>query len=127
MSAIHHLDPAEKQTLYQRCYNLLTPGGVLLNGDEIRAQPDDAYLATLTHWADHMRKHMADGSIPATFHANIHAWIDRNVTRFGQPKKSGDDCHETIAAQLAYLGNSGFTTTDSPWKKEVWAILRGIK
>jgi SAM-dependent methyltransferase len=127
MSAIHHLEPAEKQTLYRRCYDLLAPGGVLLNGDEVRPESDDAYLAVLTHWADHMRQQMAQGSIPATFHENLHNWIDRNVTRFGQEKKSGDDCHESLATQLAYFRSAGFTTADSPWQQDVWALLRAVK
>jgi tRNA (cmo5U34)-methyltransferase len=126
MSAIHHLEPAEKETLYRRCFDLLAPGGVLLNGDEVRAPGDDDYLAILSSWADHMRRHMASNAIPAIFHGALHGWIDRNVTRFGQPKKSGDDCHETIDVQLAYFRSAGFTTIDSPWHRDLWAILRGV-
>jgi hypothetical protein len=127
MSAIHHLEPAEKQTLYRRCFNLLAPSGVLLNGDEVRAEGDNEYLAILSAWADHMRRHMASGAIPPIFHDALYGWIERNVTRFGQPKKSGDDCHETIDAQLAYFRTAGFTTADSPWQRDLWAVLRGIK
>src|SRR5436190_17964814 len=36
MSAIHHLDPAEKQNFYRQCFDVLAPGGKLLNGDEVR-------------------------------------------------------------------------------------------
>src|SRR5207302_403528 len=43
MSAIHHLEPAEKESLYRRCYELLAPGGILLNGDEVRAESDSEY------------------------------------------------------------------------------------
>jgi tRNA (cmo5U34)-methyltransferase len=127
MSAIHHLDPSEKQSLYRRCYKSLAPGGVLLNGDEVRAADDNEYLATLTNWADHMRRNMASGAIPPTFHDAPHGWINRNITRFGQPKKSGDDCHETIDAQLTYFRAAGFSTADSPWQCDLWAVLRGVK
>ena len=127
MSAIHHLEPGEKQALYQPCFDLLAPGGALLNGDEIRADDEASYLSTLTTWADHMRSKMASGEIPAPFHPALLGWIDRNVTRFGQPKKSGDDIHETIATQLGYYRSCGFTTADVPWKATVWAVLRGIK
>jgi hypothetical protein len=127
MSAIHHLEPAEKQSLYQRCHDLLAPGGIMLNGDEVRAAADRDYLATLNSWVDHMRREMASGAIPPTFHPALHGWIDRNVTRFGQPKKSGDDCHETIAAQLAYFRTAGFLIADAPWQKGLWAVLRGVK
>src|SRR5262245_4824835 len=127
MSAIHHLDPAEKQDLYQRCHDVLIHHGLLLNGDEIRAESDAEYLTTLTTWADHMRAHMASGQIPAPFHPALLGWIDRNITRFGQQKKSGDDMHETIAAQLGYCRASGFTHADCPWHHQLWAVLRGIK
>jgi hypothetical protein len=126
MSAIHHLEPAEKQTLYQQCRNVLLPVGMLLNGDEVRAETDADCLAQVTAWADHMRRGMADGSIGELFHDALHKWIDRNVARFGQPKHSGDDCHETIEAQLAYFRTAGFTMADCPWRQAMWAVMRGV-
>jgi tRNA (cmo5U34)-methyltransferase len=127
MSAIHHLEPEEKRFIYQRCYQLLARGGVLLNGDEIRAENETTYLETIKTWAEHMRASMASGNIPPAFQPALLGWIDRNVTQFGQPKKSGDDIHETIVTQLSYLRSSGFTFTDCPWQTSLWAILRGIK
>jgi tRNA (cmo5U34)-methyltransferase len=127
MSAIHHLEPAEKVSLYQRCFDVLPPGGVLLNGDEVRPAIDADYHATLTKWAEHMRREMAGGAIPAAFHGALEGWIERNVTEFGQPKKSGDDCHETIEAQLEYFRAAGFATADCKWRGDLWAILRGTK
>jgi tRNA (cmo5U34)-methyltransferase len=127
MSAIHHLDPAEKADLYRRCNRALAAGGLLLNGDEVRAEGDDVYLATLSSWADHMRRGMTSGAIPPIFHDALHGWVDRNVTRFGQPKKSGDDCHETIDAQLGSFRSAGFATADCPWQRELWAVLRGAR
>ena len=126
MSAIHHLEPAEKQSLYCQCHDVLLPGGMLLNGDEVRAADDAGYLAQVTAWADHMRRGMADGSIGDIFHDALHKWIDRNVTRFGQPKHTGDDCHETIETQLAYFRAAGFATVDCPWQEAMWAVLRGM-
>jgi tRNA (cmo5U34)-methyltransferase len=127
MSAIHHLEPLEKQSLYRQCFEALAPGGVLLNGDEVRAVDDPPYLAELESWANHMRRGMADGSIGDIFHPALHKWIDRNVTRFGGPKHSGDDCHETIEAQLDYFRSAGFTVADCPWQKGMWAVMRGVK
>jgi hypothetical protein len=57
----------------------------------------------------------------------LRQWEARNVHRFGEPRRSGDDCHETIEAQLAYLCEAGFRTVDVPWQKEMWAVLRGVK
>lgn len=127
MSAIHHLEPAEKDQLYARSFDALLPGGILLNGDEVRPEDDQAYLQELSAWADHMRRTIAAGSIPAAFQPAMLGWIDRNVTRFGKPKHSGDDCHETIEAQLGYLRDAGFVLADCPWQRDLWAILRGTK
>jgi cyclopropane fatty-acyl-phospholipid synthase-like methyltransferase len=123
MSAIHHLEPHEKKSLYARCFQALAAGGVLLNGDEVRAAEDDAYFASVSAWAEHMRWQMASGRIPGSFHEALHGWIARNVTRFGEPKKSGDDCHETIEAQLAYLRDAGFSACGVPWQRDLWAVL----
>jgi tRNA (cmo5U34)-methyltransferase len=127
MSAIHHLEPAEKQTVYCQCHDALAPGGTLLNGDEIRPPDDASYLAEVSAWAEHMRRGMADGSIGAVFHPALFTWIERNVTRFGQPKKSGDDCHETVGQQLDYYRAAGFVTVECSWQKAMWAVLRGSK
>jgi SAM-dependent methyltransferase len=127
MSAIHHLEPAEKQTLYKKCHGALAPGGVLLNGDEVRPEDDAAYLRQVQAWAEHMRRGMADGSIGEIFYPALEKWIERNVTRFGQPRKSGDDCHETIQTQLGYFRAAGFATADCPWHQAMWAVMRGVK
>ena len=123
MSAIHHLDPAEKQTFYQRCFEVLAPGGRLLNGDEVRPENDAQYLPILQEWAAMWEVGIASGSIPPGIHAALRGWIDRNVTRFGQPKRSGDDYHETATAQLAYFRSAGFPEAKILWHQKLWALL----
>jgi SAM-dependent methyltransferase len=127
MSAIHHLDAVEKQTLYRRCAAALPVGGVLLNGDEVRPADDAEYLRLLTEWTDGMRQGIAEGRITPLFTDALDRFTDRNVTRFGQPKASGDDCHQTADEQLAYLRAAGFSAVDLPWRQEMWALLRGVR
>jgi SAM-dependent methyltransferase len=127
MSAIHHLVPAEKEALYGHCHDVLAPGGILLNGDEVRPASDADYLAECQTWAAHMHRVMEAGLIPDPMREALLKWQERNVTQFGQPRQSGDDCHETIAAQLDYYRRAGFTTADAPWRKEMWALLRGVR
>jgi len=127
MSAIHHLDPAEKQQLYQRCYDVLTPLGMLLNGDEIRAEDDAEYRTAVETWAAHMRHIVAAGLVNETMRPMLEKWEDLNVTHFGEPRTSGDDCHETIAAQLGYFCACGFRSVGIPWQQEMWAVMEGIK
>ena len=55
------------------------------------------------------------------------AWYDRNVRRFGEPKHSGDDCHETAATQEQYLRDAGFAHVETPWQCEMWGLLIGRK
>lgn len=127
MSAIHHLDPTEKQTFYQRCFEVLAPSGLLLNGDEVRPETDDHYLPILQQWAAMWEVGISDGSIPPGIHAALRGWIDRNVTRFGHPKQSGDDYHETATAQLAYFRSAGFQEARVLWHKKLWALLSAKK
>jgi tRNA (cmo5U34)-methyltransferase len=127
MSAIHHLEPAEKQSLYQQAFAALTNGGLFLNGDEVRPEQNDDYRREVETWAAHMRRHMADGSIGESFHPALARWIERNVEDFGGERHSGDDCHETAAVQLDYLRSAGFAAVDCPWQRQLWGILRGVK
>lgn len=127
MSAIHHLDLEEKRALFQRCYEALALGGVVLNGDEYRPQSDAEYLAQLEWWVADKNSATARGLIPASFAPVFEAWHERNVRRFGERKQSGDDCHETIAAQSAHLREAGFVDVETIWHAKLWAVLEGLK
>ncbi|MEX0678504.1 MAG: methyltransferase [Pirellulales bacterium] len=127
MSAIHHLTPDEKRQLYQRAYEALVPLGILLNGDECRDADDAKYRARLEQWAAHLLQIVDDGRVSETMRPMFEKWKERNVTRFDQPRASGDDCHETVEAQLGYLCDCGFRSVGTPWRKEMWAVLEGVK
>jgi hypothetical protein len=124
MSAIHHLDPAEKRALYTRCCESLAAGGVFMNGDEHRPESDFEYRAALEWWAADKQHAEARGLIPASFKPVFDAWYDRNIRRFGEPRQSGDDCHETIAVQVQYLRDAGFAQVKTVWHEKLWALLR---
>ncbi len=127
MSAIHHLTPSEKHELHARIAQSLQPGGVFLNGDEVRPASDEEYLALLHRWSTHMQTGLAQGRIEPIFQAAYDKWADRNIGRFGQPKQSGDDCLQTIDELLADFRQVGFQQADAPWQRELWAVLRGVK
>jgi SAM-dependent methyltransferase len=126
-SAIHHLDPAEKQRLYRQCADSLRPGGVFLNGDEVRPADDAEYLAVCQRWASHMHRVMKSGLVPELLHSALRGWEARNVGQFGLPRVSGDDCHETAETQLGYFTDAGLTATSISWQRELWAVLLGTK
>lgn len=122
-SAIHHLEPTEKQALFAKIFATLPSGGVFINGDEHRPASDAAYLALLEQWGRHMRSSLAAGAIPESFGAVIDAWRNRNITEFGAPRKSGDDCLETLETQLEYLRATGFNPVEATWSRELWAVF----
>lgn len=122
-SAIHHLEPAEKQQLFAKIFAALPSGGVFINGDEHRPALDAAYLALLEQWGRHMESSHASGTIPESFGTVISAWKKRNIVEFGSPRKSGDDCLETLETQVDYLRAAGFIPVDVPWSCELWAVF----
>ena len=123
MSAIHHLDTSEKQALYAQAAHCLTPGGLLLNGDEVRPPRDEDYLAECRRWSEHMHRVMDEGLIPDCLRDGLHAWITRNVDQFGGPRASGDDCHETADAQLGYCSAAELISERVVWQRDLWAML----
>lgn len=126
-SAIHHLEPREKRDLYARCFAALAPGGVFLNGDEYRPADDGEFLALIKEWSAHMTSALREGRIPESFQATLDHWHKRNIIEFGEPKKSGDDCQETIAAQVGYLREAGFTRVATVWAEKLWGVVAAHK
>ncbi|MBA3484764.1 MAG: class I SAM-dependent methyltransferase [Pirellulales bacterium] len=126
-SAIHHLEPAEKQTLFRKCFAALAQGGVFINGDEHRPASDVEYRALLVQWSEHMHAAVADGRIPESFGATLERWRLRNLEEFGTPRASGDDCLETAEVQVEYLRQAGFATVEVPWSEELWADFVATK
>ena len=119
--------PAKKLEFYRCAFQSLVPGGLLINGDEVRLGDDAAYLSELQAWATHMRRLISDRLVPDEMHETMNGWIHRNVDCCGHPKQSGDDCHETVDAQMSYLRDAGFTSTAILWQKDLWSVFRGQK
>ncbi len=126
-SAIHHLEPAEKQVLLAKCFGTLAPDGMFINGDEHRPASDADYLAMLEWWFEHMKYGEANGHIPSTFMPTLEAWYDRNVRRFNEPRKSGDDCLEVVEQQIKYLKEVGFARVEKTWQQKLWGVIVGYK
>lgn len=127
MSAIHHLESHEKRRLYQRCFDSLTPGGLLLNGDEIRPSTQAEYLSVMQAWAGHMRSLINAQKVTPAMAQGLEKWCERNIERFEEPRQSGDDCHDTAETQLAMLREIGFVEVDLVWSEGLWGCLYGRK
>lgn len=127
MSAIHHLEPGEKAACYRQACESLVPGGLFLNGDEVRDPDDAAYAAQCRNWGAHMQRLIDEARVRPPMADALRGWIERNVKQFGGPRSSGDDCHETAAAQLGHLQRAGFHQVQTGWSRELWTVLEGAK
>ena len=126
-SAIHHLDPQEKQALFTQCHECLQPNGTFINGDEYRPADQDEYFQLLKNWSDHMRAKLETGSIAVSFGEMVDRWHERNITEFSRPKQSGDDCHETVQEQIDSLQRWGFHQVTLHWQQDLWGVLQAVK
>ena len=85
------------------------------------------YFALLKKWSAHMFSAIDAGRIPLSFRSTLDHWRDRNIDRFGEPKRSGDDCLETVVTQLDQLREAGFAQIETCWAKELWAVVLARK
>jgi tRNA (cmo5U34)-methyltransferase len=130
MSAIHHLESAEKRALYQRVFEVLAPAGWFLNCDEMSTVRTEAYLNSLRVWVTHVdgageKLTAAQRPEYERWQAHFARWKSRNIEHFGAPKKKGDDLHESFLEQLKWLQEIGFTGADVFVKYHLWSVIGG--
>jgi cyclopropane fatty-acyl-phospholipid synthase-like methyltransferase len=132
MSAIHHLESAEKRALYQRCFTALAPGGWFLNCDEMCTISPEAYLNSLHAWVNYVdaaRDRLSPEQIAEyeRWLSHFSRWKVRNIEHVDEPKHKGDDLHESFLTQLSWLQEIGFTGVDLFAKYQLWSIIGGRK
>jgi tRNA (cmo5U34)-methyltransferase len=97
--AIHHIPGPEKKKLYEKCYELLVPGGVFINSDQIKAQ-------TAAIEAMNMRLWKASIEASGLSREAIDAVYER--MKFDQPS--------TVKEQIDWLRGAGFSEVDLLYK-----------
>ncbi|MDY6959009.1 MAG: class I SAM-dependent methyltransferase, partial [Halobacteriota archaeon] len=132
MSAIHHLESAEKKRLYRRCFEILNRSGWFFNIDEMKTIYNDAQLKSLYFWIEHVEG--ARGGVPGDMNHHYQRWNDhfqnwkrRNVDEIDQPKKKGDDIHDSFLKQIGWLKEIGFANVDLYIKYHLWSVIGGQK
>ena len=109
--SIHHLEDAEKRTLFDRIHAILRKGGLFINIDQIRGETP--YLRELywNHWLEQVH---ASG-FPEQ---RIQESIDRRTTY---------DKEALLEEQLQWLKNSGFQNVDCVYKNFFVGVFLGMK
>jgi tRNA (cmo5U34)-methyltransferase len=106
--AIHHLDDAAKASLYARAHDVLRPGGVLVNAEQVLGATP-ALDALLRRW--HEREARALGATDAEWAAAVE-------------RMRHDRC-ATADAQLEMLGAAGFEDVAVHFADGRFAVLAG--
>lgn len=109
--AIHHLDTAEKQTLFRQVYRWLTADGVFSFADQCAGATEDLYTRHIQNWK---ALSFEAGSTDAEWDM----WMQHQAEH---------DHHDTLLDQLDWLRTAGFAIVDCPWRYLLWAVVQARK
>ena len=126
-NAIHHLKDQRKKELYNELVQLLAPGGMLLNADEIRGESDASYLLSLRFWDSHVRKQCAEGLISRKMQDTWEAFTKRNLENFPNNDPDRKDIHCRLPLQIEWLRAAGLEGVECFWRRYLWAVFGGMK
>jgi len=110
--ALHHLrTDADKQAVYKRIFDALTPGGVFFNADIVLSS--DAFLeqAAMGKWKEYLMRSIPEAEVETV-------WI---------PQAHEQDRPARLMDQLDWLRRFGFTGVDVVWKYYNFAVYGGRK
>ncbi|MEH2262856.1 class I SAM-dependent methyltransferase [Nostoc sp.] len=108
--SIHHLSDFDKELLYQRIYDVLKPGGIFVNADQILGKTADLEELYRQHWLDSIR---ANG-------------ISEKDLKAAQ-KRMEYDRMATLDIQLRWLEAAGFQNVDCWYKNFSFAVFGGYR
>ncbi len=108
--SIHHLTAEDKETLYAKCFSLLSEGGVFVNADQV------------------LSPHPA---IEATFYDRIWKSVQASDLPSGDIEKARErvklDDPSTLADQLDWLRKAGFKEADCLYKYYSFCVILARK
>ena len=120
--AIHHLDGAQKQTLFRDVYALLAPGGVFVIADVVEPAHARGRESAARAWDAAVRRRALalDGHLAAYDFFTRDGW---NLYRHPDPM----DKPSRLLDQLNWLAAAGFADVDVHWLQAGHAIFSGHK
>ncbi|MEH2230221.1 MAG: methyltransferase domain-containing protein [Nostoc sp.] len=107
--SIHHLSDVDKELLYQRIYDVLNPGGIFVNADQVLGKTPDLEQLYRQHWLDSVRtKNISEEDLKAA------------------QKRMEYDRMATLDIQLSWLEAAGFQNVDC-YKNFSFAVFGGYR
>jgi tRNA (cmo5U34)-methyltransferase len=108
--SIHHVEDAEKRTLFHKVFAALKPNGVFINADQV-AGPTPALEARYKQlWLEQARAH---GATEQQIADSLY-------------RQQEDRC-APVADQLTWLNEAGFIDVDCWYKDNRFAVMAGTK
>ncbi|MFS0515436.1 class I SAM-dependent methyltransferase [Nostoc sp. UIC 10607] len=108
--SIHHLSDFDKELLYQRIYDVLNPGGMFVNADQVMGKTHDLEKLYRQHWLDSVRaKGISEENLKAA------------------QKRMEYDRMATLDIQLRWLEAAGFQNVDCWYKNFSFAVFGGYR
>lgn len=108
--SIHHLSAADKEKLYQKCYDMLNENGVFINADQVLSPSPEIEAMFSKLWRESVQKSGLNSE-------EIQKAYER--VSFDNPS--------TLADQLQWLNNAGFKNADSLYKYYHFCVLYAKK
>ncbi len=109
--AIHHLEHADQRALMSRVHDVLRPGGVFVNAEQVSAPTPGLTEVYEARWEEECR------ALGAT---------ERELTDTRERMRLHDRCID-IEPQLAWLREAGFAPVDCVYKYWRFAVMAGFK
>ncbi|MBW4689120.1 MAG: class I SAM-dependent methyltransferase [Komarekiella atlantica HA4396-MV6] len=106
--SIHHLSNADKERLAQRIYNVLNPGGMFVNADQVLGKTPNLEKLYRQNWLDSVRA----------------LGISEEDLKAAQ-KRMEYDRMATLDIQLSWLEAAGFEDVDCWYKNFSFAVFGG--
>lgn len=109
--SLHHLTSPEKRELFRRCFDWLTPGGILTYCDQFSAEAEDIYQRNMQRWKSYTES----------------AGASEEEWKMWMQHQQDHDFHDTLPEQMAWMNDAGFQQVDCPWRYLLWTVLQGRK
>ena len=109
--AVHHLTSVEKQALFARVFDWLSPTGIFTFNDQFAGATSDLYQQHMQGW----QKAAFDAGSTAEEWA---MWMQHQAEH---------DHHDTLEDHLDWLKQAGFATLDCTWRCLLWTVIQARK
>lgn len=108
--SIHHLEDTDKQRVFHKAYESLSPGGVFVNADQVLGATPEIEERYHEYWLRQARE-------AGVAEKDLNAALERMK----------EDKSATLASQLVWMREAGFDQVDCVYKDHQFAVYGGYK